>query len=98
MFVIQNCHVSCLQQKLTFAEYGLPVVGLSLTVTLILCSPTDRGTKSALKTPSATCDTCAGIDCPIGPISCNAISISPNDERSQMIFLFYFVFFFFLCF
>lgn len=55
--------------ELTFAEYGLPLVGWPLTVTLILCSPTDRGTKSALKTPSATCDTCAGIDWPIGPDS-----------------------------
>lgn len=52
----------------TFAEYGLPVVGRPLIVTLILCSPTERGTKSALKTPSAVCDTCAGIDCPDGPV------------------------------
>lgn len=52
----------------TFAEYGLPVVGRPLIVTLTLCSPTERGTKSALKTPSAVCDTWAGIDCPDGPV------------------------------
>lgn len=56
--------------KLTLAAYGLPVVALPFTVTLTLCSPTDRGTNSALKTPSAVCDTCAGIDCPDGPVLC----------------------------
>lgn len=51
----------------TFAAYGLPAVACPCTQTLTRCSPTERGTKSALKMPSAVCDTCAGIDCPDGP-------------------------------
>jgi hypothetical protein len=35
----------------TFAEYGDPDVAIDLTDTLTLCSPTHRGTNSALNTP-----------------------------------------------
>lgn len=71
----------------TFAEYGLPAVGCLLTVTLTLCSPTERGTKSALKTPSAVCDTCAGIDCPDGPVFflfANAIDFDVQKRREEV--------------
>lgn len=64
----------------TFAEYGLPVVERPLIDTLTLCSPTERGTKSALNTPSAVCDTCAGIDCPDGPTYICACVRYSNDR------------------
>lgn len=64
----------------TFAEYGLPVVERPLIDTLTLCSPTERGTKSALNTPSAVCDTCAGIDCPDGPMFMCACIRCSNDR------------------
>lgn len=53
--------------KHTFAAYGLPAVAWPCTLTLTRCSPTERGTKSALNIPSAVWDTCAGTDCPDGP-------------------------------
>lgn len=40
-------------RNITLAAYGLPAVANPLTVTVTRCSPTDLGTNSALKTPSA---------------------------------------------
>lgn len=51
----------------TLAAYGLPAVDCPFTVTLTRCSPTDRGTNSALNIPSPVRSTCAGTDCPDGP-------------------------------
>lgn len=71
-------------------------------MTLTLCSPTERGTKSALNTPSAVCDTCAGIDCPDGPVCfffvAIAIDFTSNSDakKSNEVFVFTFLSMFFV--
>lgn len=70
---------------LTFAEYGLPTVGCPSTVTLTRCSPTTRGTNSALNTPSAVCRTCAGTEWPDGPVFCVTVLTGVLGEFARVL-------------
>lgn len=65
---ILNINIRKPNMELAFKWKGLAGMGVESTSTLSLCSPTARGTNSALKVPGPATATAAGTDAPFGPI------------------------------